>query len=135
VCDVVAIFLEDTRAHEGLVFAEAAGTRMAGVQPGPPKFRITEEQYNRIARLLENKEAVMVRVDVKAAVGDRDLNAKNIIAEIPGGSKKDEVVMVGAHFDSWHGGSGGTDNGAGSAVMMDIAASPYLFLVTASFAV
>ena len=45
-----------------------------------------------------------IRVDLEAAVGDRDLNAKNIVAEIPGGSKKDEIVMIGAHFDSWHGG-------------------------------
>ena len=42
------------------------------------------------------------------------------IAEIPGGSKKDQIVMVGAHFDSWHTGTGATDNGAGSAVMMEV---------------
>ena len=117
---VLAIFLEDARAHEGMVFAEAAGTRMAADRPGPPKFRITEEQYNRIARLLESKEAVKVRFDLEASVGDRDVNAKNIIAEIPGGAKKDEVVMIGAHFDSWHGGTGATDNAAGSAVMLEV---------------
>jgi Zn-dependent M28 family amino/carboxypeptidase len=43
----------------------------------------------------------------------------NIIAEIPGTDLKDEVVMIGAHFDSWHSGTGTTDNAAGSAVMME----------------
>jgi Zn-dependent M28 family amino/carboxypeptidase len=45
----------------------------------------------------------------------------NVLAEIPGSDKKDEVVMFGAHFDSWHTGTGATDNGAGSAVMMEVA--------------
>jgi carboxypeptidase Q len=115
-----AIFMEDNRSHDGMVFAEAAGTRKAADHLSVPKFRITEEHYNRIARLLEKKERVTLRIDLEAAVGNRDLNANNIVAEIPGGAKKDEVVMVGAHFDSWHGGTGATDNGAGSAVMMEV---------------
>ena len=117
---VAAMFLEDARAHEGMVFAEAAGTRKAADHLSVPKFRVTEEQYNRIARLVEKKEAVRVRVDLEAAVGDRDVNAKNLVAEIPGGAKKDEIVMIGAHFDSWHGATGATDNAAGSAVMMEV---------------
>ena len=44
----------------------------------------------------------------------------NTIAEIPGTDKKDEVVMLGAHLDSWHGGTGATDNGAGSVVAMEV---------------
>src|SRR6185437_15428919 len=43
----------------------------------------------------------------------------NVVGEIEGGSKKDEVVMLGAHLDSWHGGTGATDNAAGSAVMIE----------------
>src|SRR5207247_7095918 len=50
---------------------------------------------------------------------DDDLNSFNIVGEIPGRDKSDEVVMVGAHFDSWHTGTGATDNAAGSAVMME----------------
>lgn len=115
-----AIFVEDNRSHDGMEFAEAAGTRKAADHLSVPKFRITEEHYNRIARLIEKKERVAVRIDLEAAVGNRDLNANNIVAEIPGGAKKDEVVMIGAHFDSWHGGTGATDNGAGSAVMMEV---------------
>jgi carboxypeptidase Q len=117
---VAAIFVEDNRSHDGMLFAEAAGTRKAADRLSAPKFRIAEEQYNRIARLLEKKETVQLRIDLEAAVGDRDLNGANIVAEIPGGAKKDEVVMIGAHFDSWHGGTGATDNAAGSAVMMEV---------------
>ena len=115
-----AIFMEDNRSHDGDVFAEAAGTRKAADHMSVPKFRLTEEHYNRIARLLERKERVTLRIDLEATVGDRDLNANNIVAEIPGGAKKDEIVMIGAHFDSWHGGTGATDNAAGSAVMMEV---------------
>jgi hypothetical protein len=115
-----AIFLEDARSHDGMVFAEAAGTRKAADRLSVPKFRVTEEHYNRIARLLEKKERVTLRIDLEAAVGERDVNANTIVAAIPGGSKKDEVVAVGAHFDSWHGGTGATDNGAGSAMMMEV---------------
>jgi Zn-dependent M28 family amino/carboxypeptidase len=48
------------------------------------------------------------------------VNSANIVGEIPGGKKADEVVMIGAHFDSWHAGTGATDNGAGSAVMIEV---------------
>src|SRR4029077_6053959 len=48
------------------------------------------------------------------------VDAHNIVAEIPGATKPEEVVMLGAHFDSWHTGTGATDNGAGSAVMMEV---------------
>jgi carboxypeptidase Q len=115
-----AIFMEDARSHDALDFAEAAGTRKASEHMSVPKFRITEEQYNRIARLLDKKEGVKLRIDLEAAAGDRDLNGTNIVAELPGGAKKDEIVMIGAHFDSWHGGTGATDNGAGSAVMLEV---------------
>jgi len=50
---------------------------------------------------------------------DQDLNSFNIVAEIPGTDRADELVMLGAHFDSWHTGTGATDNAAGSAVMME----------------
>jgi hypothetical protein len=115
-----AIFIEDARSRDGIVAAEAAGNRKAADPLSVPKFRITEEHYNRIARLIEKKEPVKLRIALEATVGDRDLNGNNIVAEIPGGARKDEVVMIGAHFDSWHGGTGATDNAAGSAVMMEV---------------
>jgi Zn-dependent M28 family amino/carboxypeptidase len=58
-------------------------------------------------------------MDIDNTFYDGDLNAYNIVAELPGADKADEVVMLGAHFDSWHAGTGATDNAAGSAVMME----------------
>ncbi len=117
---VAGVILEDERAHHGLLFGEAAGGFKAAGALAPPTFVVTAEQYNRIARLLEHKHPVRVRLSLKAAVSDRDVDGLNIIGEIPGGDKKDELVMIGAHFDSWHTGTGATDNGAGSAVMIEV---------------
>jgi hypothetical protein len=116
----VGVLLEDQRAHEGMVFAEAAGSFKAGETLAPPTFVITAEQYDRIARAVEKKLPVSVRLNLKAAISDTAVDGMNIVGEIPGGAKKDEIVMVGAHFDSWHSGTGATDNGTGSAVMLEV---------------
>jgi hypothetical protein len=117
---VAGVLLEDERAHEGMLFGEAAGGFKAAGTPAPPTFVVTAEQYNRIARLVDKKNSARVRLSLKATTSDRDMDGLNIIGEIPGGDRKDEIVMVGAHFDSWHSGTGATDNGAGSAVMMEV---------------
>jgi carboxypeptidase Q len=118
---VAAVLVRDERAHEGMVFAESAGPWKAGRTLAPPTFVLTAEQFNRIARLVEKKSPVHLKVNLKAAISERDTDGMNIIGEIPGaGPHKDEVVMIGAHFDSWHAGTGATDNGAGSAVMLEV---------------
>jgi Zn-dependent M28 family amino/carboxypeptidase len=58
-------------------------------------------------------------MDIDNKFFDQDLDAFNIVADVPGTDKADEVVMVGAHFDSWHSGTCATDNAAGSAIMME----------------
>ena len=117
---VVSLLMEDTRAHEGRIFAEQAGPWKAGDAQAPPTFVITAEQYDRVARAVERKLPVRVRLNLKAQASAEDVMAANIVGEIPGQEKKDEIVMLGAHFDSWHSGTGTTDNGAGSAVMMEV---------------
>ncbi|MBS1859459.1 MAG: M20/M25/M40 family metallo-hydrolase [Acidobacteria bacterium] len=117
---VAAVLLEDQRAHEGMLFAEAAGSFKSGDTMAPPTFVVTAEQYDRIARAVEKKLPVQVRLNLKAEISSGDRDGMNVIGEIPGGAKKDEVIMIGAHFDSWHSGTGATDNGAGSAVMMEV---------------
>ncbi len=118
---VLAVVQDDRRARDGIDFAEAAGPQAADKPLAPPTFVVTSEQYNRIVRLLENKTKVEMQVNLQARVSTADADSYNIVGEIPGsGPKKDEVVMVGAHFDSWHTGTGATDNGAGSAVMMEV---------------
>jgi len=117
---VLAVLQDDRRARDGIDFAEAAGSYDPKNPAAPPTFVVTSEQYNRIVRLLENKTPVQMQVNLKARISDTAADAYNLSAEIPGGSKKDQIVMVGAHFDSWHTGTGATDNAAGSAVMMEV---------------
>jgi carboxypeptidase Q len=77
------------------------------------------EHYGRIARTLDKDLPVTLELQVRNTFHTETLDAFNLIAEIPGTDKADEVVMLGAHFDSWHTGTGATDNAAGSAVMME----------------
>lgn len=117
---VAGVLTADGRSHNGILNAEAAGSTSAKNPMAPPTFIVTEEQYTRMQRLVEAKQEVTVKMDLKAKYSDTDVDAANIIAEIPGTKKPDEIVMIGAHFDSWHSGTGATDNGAGSAVMMEV---------------
>ena len=80
---------------------------------------ITAEHYNRIARLIQHKVPVKLSFDI-ATRFTNDTDSFNVIAEIPGTAKPQETVMVGGHFDSWHYGTGATDNAAGSAVAMEV---------------
>lgn len=116
---VTAVLMADNRAHEGMTFAEAAGGFKASAV-APPTFVVTAEQYDELARAVEHKQPLKLRINLKARMSERDVDGWNIVGEIPGGAKKDEVVMIGAHFDSWHAGTGATDNGAGSAVMIEV---------------
>ncbi len=117
---VVGILRGDARAHNGLIFGEAAGPHTTKGMLAPATFIVTEEQYSRMVRLLDKKQTVSMRLSLDAAVGDTDVDGTNLVGEIPGQKKPDEVVMIGAHFDSWHTGTGATDNGAGSAVMIEV---------------
>jgi carboxypeptidase Q len=117
---VLAALTSDVRATGGLTFAEQAVAYEAKYPLAIPMFSVTREQYNRIARLLAKKQPVKLRVNLKATATEKDVDSFNIIGEIPGGAKKDEIIMIGAHFDSWHGATGATDNGAGSAVMIEV---------------
>ncbi len=116
----VAALLEPSRGDGGgTVFVQSGGSRNAADPPVPAQVVLATEQYNRIARTLELKVPVTLRMDIDNQFLDADLNGYNILAELPGTEKADEVVMLGAHFDSWHTGTSATDNTAGSAVMME----------------
>ncbi len=111
---------EDGRSHNGLIHAEQAGSHESKDPMAPPTFVVTHEQYARMVKLVETKVPVALRLNLAAKVSNNDVDGMNIIGEIPGQKKPDEVVMIGAHFDSWHSATGATDNGAGSAVMMEV---------------
>ncbi|MFN2515747.1 MAG: M20/M25/M40 family metallo-hydrolase [Pyrinomonadaceae bacterium] len=84
-----------------------------------PQVVLAVEHYNRIARMIEAGEKVKMTVDLDVTWQDADPMGYNTIAEIPGSDLKDEIVMLGGHLDSWHAGTGATDNGAGVAVTME----------------
>ena len=119
-----AVVIEPSRppGDGGTVFVQGGGSYKKDEPAGPPYLVMNTEHWGRIARLLDRNVAVEMEVNVKAAFYDDDPFGYNTIAEIPGSDSalKDEVVMIGAHLDSWQGGTGATDNGAGSAVMMEV---------------
>jgi Zn-dependent M28 family amino/carboxypeptidase len=84
-----------------------------------PQIVLAQEHYNRLVRMIQQGERPRMVVDLSVQFHDDDLMAYNTVAEIPGSDLKDEVVMLGGHMDSWHGGTGATDNGAGVSVAME----------------
>ncbi len=108
------------RSEGGTLFAQGGGTRDPKDPVPPPMVVLTPEHYNRIARLLDHKVPVKLEFNVDARFVDDRMDSVNVIGEIPGGRKRAEIVMIGAHLDSWHTGTGATDNAAGSAVMIEV---------------
>jgi carboxypeptidase Q len=113
----VPLVIRTSDGDGGAVFVQGADRES---KDNVPTIVLAAEHYNRIARLLDHKLTVKLTFDVKAQFFDDTTDSFNVIAEIPGTTKRDEVVMVGAHFDSWHSGTGATDNAAGSAVAMEV---------------
>jgi hypothetical protein len=132
-----AVLIDPSRGDGGTIFVQSA----AAVPPAPPtdpnatqprgtppynkdakvipQLVLAIEHYNRVVRMLQAGEAVKMTVDLAVQYQDADLMGYNTIAEIPGTDLKDEVVMLGGHMDSWHSGTGATDNAAGVAVAME----------------
>ena len=106
-------------AGGGTVFVQSGGSYKTGETTSVPQLTMASEHWTRIARLLQQKKDVSLELNVTNTFYDEDLMQYDTIAEIPGTDKKDEIVMLGAHLDSWHAGTGATDNGAGSIVMME----------------
>jgi carboxypeptidase Q len=107
------------RGESGTVFASNGSSRTGDPTKNIPSVAITAENYNRIARLVDHKVPVKLAFDIKTKFDMSNTDSFNVVAEIPGTTKPNEIVMVGGHFDSWHMGTGATDNAAGSAVAME----------------
>ena len=106
-------------AGGGTVFVQSGGSYKPGETTTVPQLTMASEQWGRIARLLDQKKEVSLELNVMNTFYDEDPMQYDTIAEIPGSDRKDEIVMLGAHLDSWHSGTGATDNGAGTIVMME----------------
>lgn len=113
----IAALIRPSRGEHGTVFVTGRDA------PDAPYARVllAGEHYNMIVRLLERGASVRLRVNVQSRFLDQDRLGYNVLAEIPGTDARlrDEVVMLGAHLDSWHTGAGATDNADGSAAAME----------------
>lgn len=121
VAENVALILSRTRGTHGTFFTSNGASYAVDAKPVAPEIEMSTEDFLRILRLVKAGIKVEFEADIKTEFHDKDTRGYNVIAEIPGTDKKlkDEVVMLGAHFDSWHSSTGATDNAAGSAVMME----------------
>ncbi len=113
----VGVQLTPTRGEHGTLFVTGRDQGDGAV----PSVVLAAEHYNLVARLLEQQIPVTLAVEVAGRYYEDNTDAYNIIAEIPGVDPEigDEVVMVGAHLDSWHTGTGATDNADGSSIVME----------------
>ncbi len=110
------------RSHDGTIFAQGGGAYKGSDPENILDMAIGIEDFNTILRLLKSGSPVKMDAEVKTKFYAKDLQGYNVIAEIPGTDPllKDEVVMIGAHLDSWQTGTGATDNASGSSVMMEV---------------
>jgi carboxypeptidase Q len=95
-----------------------SGSRATDPAQSLPTVVIPAEQYGRMARMLQKNLTVTIEADIQNTYYPNPVMF-NVVGEIPGTDKADEVVMLGAHFDSWHASTGATDNAAGSAAMLE----------------
>jgi hypothetical protein len=105
--------------HGAVLVTGPSQSRDAKEPPTAAQLAVASEHYNRIVRLLEHNMPVTIELNIQNRFLDDTLDSFNVVAEVPGTDKVDEVVMLGAHFDSWHSGTGATDNAAGSAAMLE----------------
>ena len=106
----------------GTFMVQAGGPHDASAGQGLPEITLAVEHYNRMVRILDVGVPVKMRLDVQTKFYDETTpRGFNIVGDIPGTDPvlRHQIVMIGAHFDSWHGGTGATDNGAGDAAMME----------------
>jgi len=99
----------------------AFGTRSFDPAKTIPMVMISNEDYGRISRILSDDTPVELEFNIVNRLYPEGKTSYNAIAEIPGADKKDEVIMLGGHLDSWHSATGATDNAIGCAVMMEAA--------------
>lgn len=117
----VGMITTSTRNHDGTIFAQGGGGYKGSDPANFLDIAMGIEDYNTLLRLAKSGTDVQMETEVKTKFQDKDLQGYNVIAEIPGTDPllKDEVVMIGAHLDSWQSGTGATDNASGSSVMME----------------
>jgi carboxypeptidase Q len=120
--NAVAILSYTTRGKDGTLFVQGGGAYSGKSPENFLDVVVAMEDYMMLTRLLKAGMPVKIDMEVKTAFTNPDLKGYNVVAEIKGSDPKlkDELVMLGGHLDSWHSGTGATDNAAGCAVMMEV---------------
>jgi carboxypeptidase Q len=113
----VALRINDAAMDHGLI--RAFNNRTFDVNKVVPTVILRNEDHGRISRLLANKTPVRLEFDIRNRTVPDGVTSYNTIGEITGTDKKDEIVMLGGHLDSWHAATGATDNAIGCAVMLE----------------
>lgn len=112
------------RTDGGTVFVgSATGGGRSAANTGVPQVTLAVEHYNRMVRLVDAKVPVSVELNIDVAFHPETpdhLNGFNVVAEMPGTDLANEIVLIGGHFDSWHGATGATDNATGTTAMMEV---------------
>jgi len=119
VANGVLVRITDAGRDHGQI--RAFNNRTFDVAKAPPVAVMRNEDYGRIWRLLDDKRPVELEFDIVNHTYPEGRTSYNVIAEIPGTDKADEIVMLGGHLDSWHAATGSTDNAIGCSVMMEAA--------------
>jgi Zn-dependent M28 family amino/carboxypeptidase len=114
-----AMRINDAARGEGIIVAQQH--RAYDPDKTVPTVILRNDDYGRIERLLADGEDVKVEFNIVNKVYPEGKTSYNVVAEIPGTDKADEVVMLGGHLDSWHAGTGATDNAIGSTIMIEAA--------------
>jgi Zn-dependent M28 family amino/carboxypeptidase len=116
-----ALILSYGRGSDGTLFVQQGGSQLKDSKEYPANVVISSDDYLRMQRLIQAGIPVKIAARVRTTTYIDDTKGYNVLAEIPGTDPllKDEVVMAGAHLDSWQGSTGATDNAAGCAMMME----------------
>ena len=117
VAEQALIRIDDAGRDHGQI--RAFNNRTFDVAKAVPSIVLRNEDYGRIARLLGDKREVTLEFNIVNTTFPEGKTQHNVVAEIPGTDKADEIVMLGGHIDSWHSATGATDNATGCAVMME----------------
>jgi carboxypeptidase Q len=118
----VAVLTSSVRNSDGTVFVQNGSPYSPETPATLPDLAVSFEDYMTIVRLLQHQVPVRLDLDLKTSFYPDDQQGYNVVGEIKGTDKKlkDQLVMIGGHLDSWQGATGATDNGAGSAVMLEV---------------
>ncbi len=114
-----AVRVNDAGREHGQI--RAFNNRSFDVSKTVPTVVMRNEDYGRIWRLMDDNTPVSLEFNIQNRVIPEGTTSYNTVAEITGTDKKDEVIMLGGHLDSWHAATGATDNAIGCAVMMEAA--------------